>query len=73
VLISALLALLDDAMPVPGIAIIVIEGVGLLFLLLAALLAGQVGAARKRLEEIQAAAAATKLAKDIAAEVKKKP
>lgn len=68
VLIVALLALLDNASPIPGIWIIVVEGVGLLFLLVAALLAGQVGAARQQVEEEQANSAAKKLAKDIAEE-----
>jgi uncharacterized membrane protein YbhN (UPF0104 family) len=72
VLIVALLALLDDGMPIPGISVVVIEGVGLLLLLLAALLAGQVGAARQWLEEKQTEAAAKQLAKDIATEMKKK-
>jgi hypothetical protein len=53
VLIVALLALLYDSTPIPGIFIIVVEGLGLLALLVAALLAGQVGAARQRLEDEQ--------------------
>ena len=68
VLITALLALLDDSPPIPGIWIIVVEGVGLLFLLVAALLAGQVGAARQLVEEEQTNNAAKQLAQDIAEE-----
>jgi hypothetical protein len=67
VLIVALLALLQDSTPIPGIAIIVVEGVGLLFLLLAALLAGQVGAERQRWDEALAPGAAEQLAEAIAA------
>jgi hypothetical protein len=53
VLIVALTALLYDGTPIPGVAIIIVEGLGLLALLAAALLAGQVGTARQRLEEEQ--------------------
>ncbi len=66
----ALLALLDDSPPIPGIWIIVVEGIGLLLLLVAALLAGQVGAARLRVEEKLAEDTANQLAKDIAEFVK---
>lgn len=51
VLMVALLALLQDSTPIPGIWIVVVEGIGLLLLLVAALLAGQVGVQRKRLED----------------------
>jgi hypothetical protein len=51
VLIVALLALLQGGTPIPGILIVGVEGFGLLLLLVAALLAGQVGAQRQRLEE----------------------
>jgi hypothetical protein len=51
VLIVALLALLQKGTPIPGTSIIVVEGVGLLFLLIAAWLAGQVGAEKRRWEE----------------------
>jgi hypothetical protein len=50
-LIVALLALLQGSTPIPGISIIVAEGIGLLMLLLATLLAGQVGAQRQRVED----------------------
>jgi hypothetical protein len=51
VLITALWALHYDSPPVPGLAIIVVEIIGLIFLLTAALLAGQVGVVRHQLEE----------------------
>ena len=51
VLVAALWALLYDSPPVPGLAIIVVEIIGLIFLLAAAWLAGQVAAIRHRLEE----------------------
>lgn len=51
VLIVALLALLQGDAPIPGKAVIVVEGIGLFFLLLAATLAGQVGAESRRWEE----------------------
>jgi hypothetical protein len=70
VLIVALLALLQNGTPIPGISIIVVEGVGLLFLLVAAWLAGQVGAESQRWEErlgeIQRATRAEELAQAIA-------
>jgi hypothetical protein len=70
VLIAALLALLQNGTPIPGISIIVVEGVGLLFLLIAAWLAGQVGAERRRWEEklgeIRTCDAAEELAQAIA-------
>jgi hypothetical protein len=69
VLIVALLALLHDATPVPGIWVIVVEGAGLLFLLLAAMLAGQVGGARQRVEEALTRAAAEQLAEAIASKL----
>lgn len=68
VLITALLALLDGRSPIPGLWIIVLEGVGLLFLLVAALLAGQVSAVRQQVNEERAKDATKELAKDIAKE-----
>src|SRR5262249_11122447 len=50
VLIVALLALLQGVTPKPAIWIIVVEGVGLLLLLVATLLAGEAGAQRQQLE-----------------------
>jgi hypothetical protein len=51
VLIAALFALLQDGTPIPGGWIIGVEIAGLVFLLLAALCAGAVGAERHRWEE----------------------
>ncbi len=68
VLMVALLALLQDGTPIPGIAIIVVEGIALLFLLLAAWLAGQIGAERERWKEALKPRAAEQLAEAIASE-----
>jgi len=68
VLIMALLALLDNRPLVAGFWIIVLEGIGLFFLLVAALLAGQVSAVRQQVEEERAKDAAEELAKGIAKE-----
>jgi hypothetical protein len=65
VLIVALLALLYDGTPIPGISVIIVEGVGLLALLIAALLAGQVSAARKRLEDERQRQRETKRTDDV--------
>ena len=77
VLIVALLALLHNDTPIRGIWIIALEGVGLLFLLVAAWLAGQVSAERQRWEErlgeIRTRGAAEDLAQAIASKFGKLP
>jgi hypothetical protein len=71
VLIVALWTLLHDRAPVSGTFIIVLEIIGLSFLLLATLLAAQVGRQRQRLEEAEKDDDAKKLAQYIATESRK--
>jgi hypothetical protein len=69
VLIAALFALLQDDTMISGILIIVVEIIGLVFLLLAAVLTGQAGVIRQRWEEWRASKDAEKLAGAIASRV----
>jgi hypothetical protein len=62
VLIAALLSLLNDSASIPGLWIIWLESVGFIYLLVIAMMAGRVGAARRQLEEARARAAAEEMA-----------